>query len=550
MDIEPEVIDSKDEAFINIDTAVRKFTVTASDVYDADDAKSYTSNLTVKFSQNGTTVTRTATVVVFNTDAITPSKLPGIVKCIAPANNPGGLGNTDNNKIAADKDIIVGIHVVDVYAIGSAYVYGYDVENGISMFTEIKSLSKSADIKAQEDKLPDEYYVALYLNGKLLNTIDERWAPAINEHDGKAPGEHGTYIEVKVRDSFENIFLSLIDWDKYYSILENTQYAKLDMDAATASMATATGAYATAVLAGNADDIKAAQKAYATAEKELASATKVYDKGKADFNNFVRKYDKVPTADHYADIDKMASNDATLITLDYYYELGAAKPAILTEVLGITNRYFDLDGDRDIDELDRALALDKIKEVVVKADIYDLYNTNTMESSQVTSTWKKGQVTKYDDYDQATFTNNDVKNYAAVIDFENLVYEGDIPGNANEWSGWFEAHSKLTAHRWTNVKDEGAKRFAFVSATALGVDDELLDFKVSTMARDSKYLQNAGLFFHLDGTTAEDPTDAVYAGGIVTYVPYVIGKKVSQYNYQYKTENEVPDGEIGGIWGD
>ena len=101
------------------------------------------------------------------------------------------------------------------------------------------------------------------------------------------------------------------------------------------------------------------------------------------------------------------------------------------------------------------------------------------------------------------------------------------------------------------MKDEGAKRFAFVSAAALGVDDELLDFKVSTMAeRDSKYLQNTGLFFHLDGTTAENPTDDVYAGGIVTYVPYVIGKKVSQYNYQYKTENEVPDGEIGGIWGD
>lgn len=198
-----------------------------------------------------------------------------------------------------------------------------------------------------------------------------------------------------------------------------------------------------------------------------------------------------------------------------------------------------------------AKKLASIASVKLTANVWDLYNTNTMETSQETTTWKKGVCSKYDSVGTVEYFNNDVKNYAASITIDDLTYQGDIPAGENGWADWFDGHTSLSANVWKYGKDTA---YASGKAYDYKFDGDytnkdanprvLFNFDVTTMTANSKYIQAAGLYFTLYDSAVEGHNL------IVTYVPYSIGKKVTQENYEYKVEDREWDGEFPGIWAD
>jgi hypothetical protein len=408
-----------------LDTApvVNGIKVTALDI--APDTKDQiTSNIKFKFTKWGVSRTASATVNVVNLDDAKQSQIPGVAMCLV--DKAAGIGNTDNTNADHDDIITVGVHIVDVYYVGTGYVYGDNVEqsaNGLLLnYSTIKNLSTSRQLEAQEDPdhgTPGAFYVEIKLNNKLIDLNSPLITLVDNnaEHPAAGASNYGKYIQIQIRDAFDNL---------------------------------------------------------------------------SEGNAF-----------------------------------------------------------------DDAVALSKIKSVKLEANVYDLYNTNTMESSQATTTWKKGICSKYDSVGTIEYLNNDEVHYAANLVINDLTYQGDIPRTGDDWADWFDGHTDLSANVWRvgDTMDSCIKGKAYDYDTADDTErfDSTIDprvlygFAVETMTANSKYIQAAGLFFNLYGSAT---ANAFGNNEIVTYIPYKIGKKVTQENYQYKTEDQVPDGEFPGIWAD
>lgn len=408
-----EVTVSNDD-YLTVDPIANGVDVTANDI-PAGVKDQITSNIRFKFTKWGVTRTASATVNVVNLDDAKKSQIPGVAMCYV--DTAKGIGNTDNTSLADNEIVTVGVHIVDVYYVGTGYVYGYDVvqstDGRLLNYSTIKNLSKSVDLEAQEVGTAGAFYVEIKLNGKLIDLNSALVSIEDNDHDDDGVA-NASYIQVQIRDAFKNL----------------------------------------------------------------------------------------SAGDAYAD----------------------------------------------------AIALSKINNVKLEANVYDLYNTNTMESSQATTTWKKGICSKYDAVGTVQYDNNDVKNYAANLTINDLTYQGDIPADVDGWADWFDGHTDLSANVWVV---DGTKPYksgvaydydTVTNADRFNKDADprvLYGFNVETMTANSKYIQAAGLFFTLYNSGADFNTTE-----IVTYIPAKIGKKVTQENYQYKVEDQVPDGEFPGIWAD